>query len=58
VEGHYCLLEYGMLQSRYMDHSAHIGAFPNSCSDLKAARKLLEKHAYEAIGVRGYPKHC
>jgi hypothetical protein len=33
AEGHYCLLEFGMIQSRYMDHSAYV-------ADLKAARKL------------------
>jgi hypothetical protein len=40
-----------------MDHSAHVGAFPNSCTDLKAARKLMEKQAYEQIRAWGYPKH-
>jgi hypothetical protein len=57
AEGHYCLLKYGMLQSRYNNHSAYVDAFPDPTRDLKAARKLLEKEAYEQIRAWGYPKH-
>jgi hypothetical protein len=57
AEGHYCLLEYGMIQSRYMDHSAFVFANPDPNRDLKAARTLMDKQAYEQIRAWGYPKH-
>jgi hypothetical protein len=57
TEGHYCRLEYGMIQSRYMDHSAYVAANPDPNRDLKAARTLMEKQAYEQIRAWGYPKH-
>jgi hypothetical protein len=46
-----------MIQSRYMDHSAYVAANPDPNRDLKAARTLMEKQAYEQIRAWGYPKH-
>jgi hypothetical protein len=57
AEGHCCLLEFGMIQSRYMDHSAYVAANPDPNRDLKAARQLMDKQAYEQIRAWGYPKH-
>jgi hypothetical protein len=57
AEGHYCLLSYGMVQSRYMDHSAGMSALPVNGMSNKDANKFLTDNASKVLKARGYPKH-
>jgi hypothetical protein len=57
AEGHYCLLSYGMVQSRYMDHSAGMSALPVKGMSNKDANKFLTDNASKVLKARGYPKH-
>jgi hypothetical protein len=57
AEGHYCRLEFGMVQSRFMDDSACPKFYPGVENTPKAVREFLTKQAYEALRAKGYPKH-
>jgi hypothetical protein len=57
AEGHYCILAYGMVQSRYMDHSAGMSALPVKGMSNKDAHRFLTDNANEVLRARGYPKH-
>jgi hypothetical protein len=56
-EGHYSKLEFGMLQSRYMDDSDRPKFYPGVKDTPEARREFLTKQAYEAIRAWGFPKH-
>jgi hypothetical protein len=47
AEGHYCQLEYGMVQSRYIDHSAYMSA-----SSRGFESDTGTQNAYEVIRAR------
>jgi hypothetical protein len=48
AEGHYCTLSFGMVQSRYMDHSAGCSALPVAGMTNKEANAFLTANASEA----------